>query len=53
MCCIWAGYKKCDIKNTEGNSERKGIKYRGNPDFSSGWLDFMPWGFRVGLLERM
>jgi hypothetical protein len=18
MCCIWVGYKKCDLKNTEG-----------------------------------
>jgi len=57
MCCIWAGYKKCDIKNTPActafRQAGKGWQgspdeYRGNLAFSARWLDLSGWGFRVG-----
>jgi len=29
MCCIWVGYKKCDLKNTEGMARGSKTKCRG------------------------
>ena len=39
MCCIWVGYKKCDLKNTEGlEAEQQNAKrFQGILLCGSGW----------------